>query len=124
MIIKRVIDSKEIEIELTEEELLEATREHFAKQNEEFIRSFVDEDEEFAQWSDEEKEEMIRDIAWQMVDHIQIKGDDAELFWELAEEYRNKDFDDDCDDCEEQQKYEELNKQQQRSLIMRKEAGK
>ena len=101
MFIKRVIDGKEIKIELTKEELLEATREHFAKQNEEFIRSFVDEDEEFCQWSDEEKEEMIRDIARQMVSYVQIEGDDAELFWELAEEYRNGDFVDGCDDEEE-----------------------
>ena len=99
MTIKRVIDGEEIEIELTENELFEAVREHFAKQNEEFVRSFVDEDEEFSCWSEEEKADMIRDIALRMVDHIQIEGDDAELFWELAEEYRNNDFDDDdCDD--------------------------
>lgn len=97
MTIKRVIDGKEIEIKLTENELLEAVREHFAKQNEEFIRSFVDEDEEFSCWSEEEKADMIRDIALQMVDHIQIEGDDAEVFWELAEEYRDKSFDDDED---------------------------
>ena len=108
MTIQRVINGEEIKIELTKDELRRATRELFAQQNEEFIRSFVDEDKEFAQWSEEEKEEMIRDIAWQMVSYVQIEGDELERkLWELAEEYRNKDFDDDCDDDDDDSEDEE-----------------
>lgn len=90
MKIKRIVDGKEVDIELTKEELQEATREHFALQNEEFIRDPVYNEEEYDDMSDEEKEEMIHEIARQMVDHITIEGDDFSLFLELAAEYRKE----------------------------------
>ncbi len=98
MVITRTINEKEIKIELTEDELLEACKAHFAKQNEEYIKGFVDEDEDFDHMSVEEKEDMIKDIAYRMVDYITVEGDDYEAFYECSEDYRGDTEDDDFDD--------------------------
>ena len=61
MTIERTIEGKIFEIELTEEELLEACKQHLAKANEEFIRDLVEDDEDFKDLSDEDKKALIKD---------------------------------------------------------------
>ena len=102
MKIKRIVNGKEVEIELTKEELQEATREHFALQNEACFRSTVFESEEYDDMTTEEKEKMLHEIAYQMVDYIIIEGDGFDVFFELVEEYREENgFGDDFDEDEE-----------------------
>ena len=95
MKIKRTIEGKEVEIELTEDELYEACKRHLAKTNEAYIRGFIDEDEDFEHLTPEEKEDIIKAIAYDMVDHVSIDYGDYDVFYECSEDYR-----DSCDDDE------------------------
>jgi ribonuclease HI len=90
MKITRNINGQEIEIELTEDELQEATKEHFALQIEDRAYGCVDEIEEYDDMSDSEKDEMVREVSRQMVNHIRVINDDLDLFFELAAEYRKE----------------------------------
>ena len=88
MTITRYVDGRYERFELTKEELLEACKSHFAKQNEEFIRGFVDEDTDFDHLSAEEKEDMIKDVAYQMVSYITVEDADYDAFYECSKDYR------------------------------------
>ena len=90
MKITRVINGQKIEIELTENELQEATKEHFALQIEDRVYECIDEIEEYDDMTDSEKDEMIHEVSRQMVNHMRVINNDLDFFLELATEYRKE----------------------------------
>lgn len=100
MKITRIVDGKELEFELTSEELVEACKQHFANENAEYIRSFVEEDEDFADLSEEEREEIIKNVAYDMVKYIQVDREYADYaaYYECSKDYRRNYGDDEGED--------------------------